>query len=297
MAEAACREPQAPTSHPAISDKLAAEVQTILFSERQKIKAVRRVREETNLGLREALSYVDTVLKESSKLAHREGSVTPQVDKAVRLLLGQGKRLEAMKWLRAKSRLGIKESMEYVDTLLATSGSAKESAFREMVNDLLLPFAQEIEETFIIATLERRDIIYLHVIESDNPKRVVADVGQRRDATFGATGLALLSCLYVRTRQSFARDPLPKYTAKTITEPKMWLERLEKMAQEGIAIEHGEYEPGVAAVAMPIKSRRPLALTVVGPEERMMPKEKQILGRLPQMAKQLEKIPLPQSVL
>jgi DNA-binding IclR family transcriptional regulator len=77
----------------------------------------------------------------------------------------------------------------------------------------------------------------------------------------------------------------------------MWLERLEKMAQEGIAIEHGEYEPGVAAVAVPIKSRRPLALTVVGPEERMMPKERQILGRLPQMAKQLEKIPLPQSVL
>jgi DNA-binding IclR family transcriptional regulator len=46
-----------------------------------------------------------------------------------------------------------------------------------------------------------------------------------------------------------ARDPLPKYTAKTITESKMQLEKLEKMAQKGIAIEHGEYEPGVAAVA------------------------------------------------
>ena len=73
------------TSHPAISDQLAAEVQTILFSEAQKIKPIRRVRSETNLGLLEAKAYADAVLKASCSC------VSPKVETQVRLLLGQGK--------------------------------------------------------------------------------------------------------------------------------------------------------------------------------------------------------------
>lgn len=103
-------------SHPAISEQLAAEVQTMLFSERQKIKAIRRVREETHLGLLEAKAYVDAVLEASSS------SVSPQLETQVRRILGQGKRRDAITWLRSKSGLGIKESKAYVDGLLMTSG-------------------------------------------------------------------------------------------------------------------------------------------------------------------------------
>lgn len=101
--------------HPAISEQLAAEVQTMLFSERQKIKAIRRVREETHLGLLEAKAYVDAVLD-------LKPSVSPQLEAKVRQILGQGKRQDAITWLRTKSGLGIKESKAYVDGLLMTSG-------------------------------------------------------------------------------------------------------------------------------------------------------------------------------
>ena len=162
----------------------------------------------------------------------------------------------------------------------------------ELFDEVLQPLAQEIQETLIVATLAGEDILYLHVIQSSNPLRFVAGVGQRRDARFGATGLVLLSSLDKGTRQTFVTDPLPSYTAKTVTDSAMWLERLEQIAKDGIALERGEFFDGIEAIAVPIKNSQPLALTIVGPEERMRPKEAAIISGLQAAASQLEKFSL-----
>ncbi len=164
--------------------------------------------------------------------------------------------------------------------------------FEEVLGDILKPLAEEIKETVIAATLDGNEILYLYVIQSPNPLRFVAGVGQRREPHFGATGLALLSVLDDETRRNLVTEPLPQYTANSVTDLEAWLARLDDIAQTGVAIEYGEYFEGIEAIAVPVKGTPPLALTVVGPEERMHPQEARIKECLRLAARQLEMMAL-----
>ncbi|MFK7802487.1 MAG: IclR family transcriptional regulator [Anaerolineae bacterium] len=168
---------------------------------------------------------------------------------------------------------------------------AKEQmGLNDLLDDLLRPLAEKTQETVITATLDRDQILYLHVIESLNPLRFVAGAGARRALPFGATGMALLSQLDLEKQKALLAAPFQTFTAKTITDLAGYLARLDKIEQSQLVIERGEYYDGIMAFAVPVQGKRPLTFTVVGPEERILPTQDLIIEELQHAAENFKKL-------
>ena len=162
---------------------------------------------------------------------------------------------------------------------------AREQLDLEVIfDDLLNPLAEATGETVITAMIDRAQILYLHVIESQSPLRFVAGAGARRDIPFGATGMCLLSQLPVVEQKRLLTPPFKPFTSKTITTEAAYLERLERAAADQLVVETGEYYDGIMAIAIPVPSQTPLTFTVVGPEERVRPNKALIITQLKEAA-------------
>ncbi len=102
-----------------------------LLKNKQKINAVKLVRERTGVGLKEAKEYVDAVEKglrppdlqtsshgdSSYDSMYSYDSTSSDIRGEVQYLLGQGKKIEAVKFVRERTGMGLKEAKEYVDSL------------------------------------------------------------------------------------------------------------------------------------------------------------------------------------
>lgn len=87
------------------------------------IAAIKRVRELTDVGLREAKDYVDALQRGDAPPA-LPGAATetapasaPQLDQEARALLAQGKKIEAIRRVRELTGWGLKEAKDYVERL------------------------------------------------------------------------------------------------------------------------------------------------------------------------------------
>lgn len=149
-----------------------------------------------------------------------------------------------------------------------------------ILNGLLQPLAETTQETVITATISGNQILYVHVIESVNQLRFVVGAGARRDIPFGATGMALLSQLDTVKQRELLSPPFKRFTEKTITDLPTYLNRLEQVKANNLVVERGEYYDGIMALAIPIPGRTPLTITVVGPEERMLPIQDLVIDEL-----------------
>ena len=155
------------------------------------------------------------------------------------------------------------------------------SNLTQLTEGLIMPLAQALDETIILATLDGNEILYLDVTESSNPYRFVASVGQRRELFYGATGLALLSCLSVERLEHLSKQVLPKYTNQTLTDKRRWQELIQSIKEQGYVKELGEYVDGIGGIAMLLTTTPiPLVSTVVAPRERIQAKESQIIEGL-----------------
>ena len=157
-------------------------------------------------------------------------------------------------------------------------------------NDLLKPLAKATGETIITAALESDQIIYLHVIESQQALRFVAGAGARRSLPFGATGMALLSQLPEIEQQTLLNKPFKRFTGKTITELIPYLERLAQAQADGYVIEIGEYYDNIMAIAVPVPSTKPLTFTLVGPVDRIRPNQATIIDHLQRASAEFAKL-------
>jgi ribosomal protein L7/L12 len=91
-----------------------------LLATGNKIEAIRLVREQTGLGLKEAKDYVEAL--EAGQIPTVPVPPTaPQplanMDAAARLLLAQDKKIEAIKLVREQTGVGLKEAKDYVEAL------------------------------------------------------------------------------------------------------------------------------------------------------------------------------------
>jgi ribosomal protein L7/L12 len=120
----ALSDPQASALSPTRNGNLAApdlaEVSALLASD-NKIAAIKRLRELTGLGLKEAKDYVEAIPSAALLPAlPRVGSTPPAgaVDLAeVHTLAHQGQKIEAIKRYRQLTGVGLKEAKDYVDRL------------------------------------------------------------------------------------------------------------------------------------------------------------------------------------
>jgi ribosomal protein L7/L12 len=95
-----------------------------LLGRRRRVEAIKRVREVTRVGLKEAKEAVDAVERGETPLLESEapGGPTgppPSFWQEVHELIASGRLIEAIRQVREKTRMGLKEAKDTVEALAA----------------------------------------------------------------------------------------------------------------------------------------------------------------------------------
>lgn len=131
---------------------------------------------------------------------------------------------------------------------------------------------REISEGAILGTMDGWDVVYIQLVESPQPVRVHANLGDRIPAHCTSTGLALLAALSdeeVRERMPAQLDPI---TSETITQEDRLLRELQRVRVRGYAVNRGgwRFDVGGVAARVPCGDGEPVAaLCVAAPRYRM----------------------------
>ena len=110
-----------PVVAPRRQDALRLEV-TSLLAQGGKMEAIKLMRDKKGLGLAEAKAAVETIGREEAIATPAPGLVATiqraqQMSEEVRRLATTGRKIEAIKMLREKSGIGLKEAKDLVDRL------------------------------------------------------------------------------------------------------------------------------------------------------------------------------------
>jgi ribosomal protein L7/L12 len=113
--------PAKPAAAPRRSDALRVEVASLL-AQGGKMEAIKLMRDRKGLPLAEAKEAVETIAREEAIVAPAPGLIATiqraqQMSEEVRRLASAGRKVEAIKLLREKSGLGLKEAKDLVDRL------------------------------------------------------------------------------------------------------------------------------------------------------------------------------------
>jgi len=163
-------------------------------------------------------------------------------------------------------RLGLK-TLELGQTFVKQMGLLRQS------RPVLEAMVRECNETSYVAILKDFYIIYLDVVETDLTVRVVPRVGSRLPAYCTAAGKVQIAYLSEEELEQYipAKD-LKAYTPNTLTDRKELVRILEKVAEQGYAIDDEELDVGVRCVSAPIRdyTRRIVgAVSISGPSMRL----------------------------
>ncbi len=107
-------------SHSNIAPGNAEEAVRALLDAGNKIEAIKQVREQTGLGLKEAKDLVEA-MERGASVAIRAGDSSPafhgDIDSKARSMVSAGQVVEAIKLIREQKHLGLKEAKDYVERL------------------------------------------------------------------------------------------------------------------------------------------------------------------------------------
>jgi IclR family acetate operon transcriptional repressor len=98
-----------------------------------------------------------------------------------------------------------------------------------------------------------------------------------------SSGKALLAYLPQQRLERILTKALPRFTEKTITDPILLQEELERVRQQGYAVAQEELEVGLSAVAAPIRNHEGevvAAVSVSGPSFRLSSEKMSELAEL-----------------
>jgi len=139
----------------------------------------------------------------------------------------------------------------------------------------LQELASRCGETAHVAVLYERWAVTVQVVESSAAVRMRSWVGKRTHAHCSALGKVLLAFRGDDEAEAFVRTyGLPARTARTITDPQVFLQHLREIRERGYAVDNEEVEEGLRCVAAPITLPGGLvvaAVSVSGPAWRLTP--------------------------
>lgn len=127
-------------------------------------------------------------------------------------------------------------------------------------------------ESIHLSILDGKDVVYIHKLDSPEPVRAYSEVGGRAPAHCVATGKAILAWQAAPFIEAVSAQ-LEGFTPKTITDPKEFLRELERIRQNGYAVNRGEWRETVWGVAAPIRNDGGIvaAIGISGPSTRVKP--------------------------
>ena len=165
-----------------------------------------------------------------------------------------------------KYRLGIKtRALGQVATRLID--------FADHARPFLGELKQQCHETCYFSIIKDGYTYYLDGVESDLPVRVSQQVGSSRPLYCTAAGRVQLAFMESQKRMDLlSGSEMKGLTASTITDPDVLLGELNKVAQQGYAIDDQEHDAGVMEIAAPVFDSNGAiigALSILGPEMRL----------------------------
>jgi DNA-binding IclR family transcriptional regulator len=136
--------------------------------------------------------------------------------------------------------------------------------------------ANRVGEAVRVGVLHGRHVLIVHhVFRPDNSVQIL-EVGASIPWHACALGKATAAYLDGDRRRSLLAGPLPRLTGRTLADPHEVAQALERIVHEGIATEDQEAIVGGAEIAAAVFDHRshPIgAIGVVGPVERLLPRE------------------------
>jgi DNA-binding IclR family transcriptional regulator len=159
-------------------------------------------------------------------------------------------------------------------------------AFLEIASNLLesidlreeaLPFLRELEtltnEVIHLVVYDQGEVVYIEKLEGNETLRMHSKVGRRAPMHCTGVGKVILANLPRPMASSIIdQKGLPKHTDKTITDKEAFFRELQKVQQQGYAIDDEENEDGITCIAAPIFNHQKeitAAISISGPTMRM----------------------------
>ena len=160
---------------------------------------------------------------------------------------------------------------------------------------VLRHLVEQVGESCNITALSGGEVVYLDRVETAAPLRFYLHPGSRVPAHCSASGKVFLAQLSAEQRRRLlAHAPLEKYTAKTITQLGKLEREIERVQQDGYALDDEEFLPGLLCIGVPVPSPTGLSnlcIAVQAPSIRLSStKAKQLLPALRRAAQALGRI-------
>jgi len=118
----------------------------------------------------------------------------------------------------------------------------------------LRKLCEETHESVQVAVFDSGFAVYVDKVDSPQPVKAITAIGSRVPATVVSTGKAMLAWMPSEALD-VAFQHVKRFTAATLMRRKDIERDLEETRQRGFAINRGEYRPGVAGIAVPIRDR------------------------------------------
>lgn len=122
------------------------------------------------------------------------------------------------------------------------------------------------QATVLLGALQEDHLVYLDKTEGRGPVRLANDIAWRRDpAHYGMLGMTLMAYLDLSEAERLLDlFPLAPHTLKTLTDRKLFLQRMGDIRRLGYTLEFEEAIDGVWGVAAPIRNAGGEVVAAVG---------------------------------
>ncbi len=164
---------------------------------------------------------------------------------------------------------------------------ARETLGRTLVQ-ITRPYMQQLHvnfnETVNLAVLRNHEIVYVQVIESGRPFRMVTELGSRAPIHATALGKAIVAFLPENDLQLALKSvKFQVWTPRTISTIQHFRRELQKVHKRGYGVDNEEHERGAFCIASPVvnnKGHAIAAVSITGPTHRIKPLRRNIVRQL-----------------
>lgn len=194
-----------------------------------------------------------------SELATLSGLPLPTIHRIIRTLVGSGyvRQLPSRRYALGPRLIGL--------------GDAASRMLGSWAVPQLSALVEQAGETANMAMLDGDAVVYVAQVPSKHSMRMFTEVGRRVPVHCTGVGKVLLAQLSsAEVLALLARTGMVAQTPHTITDPDRLLRELDKIRQQGYAVDDAEQELGVRCVAVAVPGGPSMtAVSVSGPETRV----------------------------
>lgn len=135
---------------------------------------------------------------------------------------------------------------------------------RAIASPHLRALNDETRETIHLAIYDNSDVVYIEKLDCHHAVTAKSYVGRRCPAFCVSTGRALLAHQPWPEIDRVLNEPLPRYTENTVTDKTELRNILQKVREQGYAVNVANYREGVGGIAAPVHDHTGAVMAAVG---------------------------------